>query len=276
LIALVLGLLVMLFEAVSVGGLDNLFIPLGCYALLQRYLSLNSDDLLIRLGVLALVMLLVFVWRRHTTLKESALLAAALVGYMNWALGGWPWLAVSLLLFLTYTWLWPKSPENSRPVHTVRAVAAVAAPGLFWLLALLHVDQPGSLFLPFALAYAAHSVMVGQTQLGYSKPEGSQHRNLLQAVFKSWLVFLPVFFLPVFDSWTFQHYWTSAGLMDAALWAGIALVTLWGAGLLHRAAIAGFGDDDAAYGRWMRRALVAMTASLAGQALWSGFFPAPV
>ena len=130
LIALVLGILVMLFEAVSVGGLDNLFIPLGCYTLLRRYLILDADQLLFRLGAILLLALLVFIWRRRTTLKESGLLAAALVGYMNWALGGWQWLAVSLMLFVTYTLLWPRSKDNDHPVHTVRAVASVAAPGM--------------------------------------------------------------------------------------------------------------------------------------------------
>ena len=148
LIALVLGILVMMFEAISVGGLDNLFIPLGCYGLLRRYLPMHTDDLIFRLCAICILALIVFLWRRRTTLKESALLAAALVGYMNWALGGWHWLAVSLFLFLTYTVLWPQTEENKRPVHTVRVVAAVAAPGMIWLLVLLETGAPG-VFLPF-------------------------------------------------------------------------------------------------------------------------------
>lgn len=261
LIALVLGILVMLFEAVSVGGLDNLFIPLGCYALLRIYQTMTVGELLFRLGAILLLALLVFVWRRRTTLKESGLLAAALVGYMNWALGGWQWLTVSLALFLTYTLLWPRSKDNDCAVHTVRAVASTAAPGMFWLVTTVHSGS--SFFVPFTIVYAAHSVMIGVTQLGYSRPEQESGQRLLQAVVRSWLLFMPFFFLPVAAAWNMNGWIDANNVYLGLLSAIIALPLLTAAGLLHQWFVLRYGVGDGGYYQWLRRGVVATAVSLA-------------
>jgi phytol kinase len=93
LIALSLALLVMLLEAVSWGGLDNLFIPLGGFVLLKTYLTMDVPHLAACLAVTVILVAFVLFWRRRTTLNDSALLGAALVGYACWALGGWRWMA---------------------------------------------------------------------------------------------------------------------------------------------------------------------------------------
>jgi len=264
LIALVLGILVMLFEAISVGGLDNLFIPLGCYALLRRYLPMGTDELLFRLGAICLLALLLFCWRRRTTLKESALLAAALVGYMNWALGGWQGLAVSLVLLLTYTRLWPGSEDNRHPVHTVRTVAAVTAPGLLWLLAAVETGDNRYLF-PFILVHAVHSVVVGLIQLGYAQPLQPLGRRLRQAVIRSWLVFLPTFFLPVMA--TVDAVGVTA-LLTGLIAASLALPLLAAAGSVQLRLAQLYGEDGDGFGRWCRRGALALAASLAGWGLF--------
>lgn len=273
LIALVLGILVMLFEAVSVGGLDNLFIPLGCYSLLRRYLTLEVDELISRLIAIFLLALLVFVWRRRTTLKGSGLLAATLVGYMNWALGGWQWLAVSLALFLTYTLLWPRSKDNEYPAHTVLAVASVAAPGMGWLLAMLQNSNMGGFFEPFVLSYAAHSVMVGMTQLEYARPGIAPRQHVTQAAVRSWLLFMPLLFLPVMAAWDSDiqqraHY-LSTGLLNAV----IAVPLLFVAGNLHLWIVELFGDNDEDFGRWLRRGGVACCVSFVQWLLFVVCFP---
>jgi len=262
LIALVLGILVMLFEAVSVGGLDNLFIPLGCYTLLRRYLILDTDELLFRLGAILLLALLVFIWRRRTTLKESGLLAAALVGYMNWALGGWQWLAVSLVLFWTYTLLWPRSKDSDHPVHTVRAVASVAAPGMIWLLVLLENNRMGGLFEPFVLSYAAHSVMVGMSQLGYVKPEQSVQWRILTAISRSWLLFAPLFFLPLLSNGNIEQPFTSPEMLRAVSAAILAIPLLLAVAFLHQRLIRKYGDNERAYARWLGRGAIAVGMSV--------------
>ena len=99
LIALIVGFLIMLFEAIAWRGLDNLFIPLVCFLMLKIYLGppvLGAVALLARVIVLLALFVFVLIWRSRSTLDASGLLAAALVGYLAWALGGWRWLIFPL------------------------------------------------------------------------------------------------------------------------------------------------------------------------------------
>jgi phytol kinase len=157
LIATILGLLVMLIEAIAWQGLDNLFIPLGSFLLLQTHLAMNTPALVARLVVLGALIGFLWLWRGHTTLNDGALLGAALVGYFCWSEGGWPWLLAPLTLVLCYplliyrptaqqplspaekaVMLWQPTEDDSQAwtrIHNVHAVLSVAAAGLLWLFA---------------------------------------------------------------------------------------------------------------------------------------------
>lgn len=252
LIALLLGILVMLFEAVSVEGVDNLFIPLGCYTLLRRYLSMGADDLLPRLAAIAVVAVLVFLWRKRTTLRVTGLLAAALVGYMNWTLGGWQWLVVSLVLFLTYALIWPGSPGKKRPVHTMQVVASVAAPGMLWLIAGVET-RTFNWYIPFVMTYAVQSVFVGMIELEHAKPGQPLGKRVPQAVFVSWLIFAPLFFLPALHK---------AGNLVSPTGAAVAsLPLLILAGFVYHVLSKRDLEDSDDFGHWLRRAMIALAAS---------------
>jgi hypothetical protein len=62
----------MLLEAVSWGGLDNLFIPLGGFVLLKTYLPMDVPHLAACLAVTVILVALVLFWRRRMTLSDSA------------------------------------------------------------------------------------------------------------------------------------------------------------------------------------------------------------
>jgi len=176
LIAIILGLLVMLLEAIAWRGIDNLFIPIGSFVLLRSHLSLDISGLLTRLLVTILLVILVLVWRRRTTLNDSAILGAAFIGYLAWSLGGIAWLLPPLMLFLTYPFFvpWiasPESPDARRwflsewgpkpgTTHTVSIVLSVCAGGLLWLFLFALSDRP-SLLYPYTLAFAANLAVVG-------------------------------------------------------------------------------------------------------------------
>ncbi|MBN8710740.1 MAG: hypothetical protein BGO12_00655 [Verrucomicrobia bacterium 61-8] len=154
LISLTAGFVVMLLEAISWRGQDNLIIPIGMYFLLSFYLPLNEWQLLGRfLLILALVVLVMLV-RNRTTLSDSAVLAGALSGYAVWAFGGRFWIFPPLLLFVIYVWL-PSFPKSARPVQNLHAVTRVMAGGLLWV-GLSHVYERDFL-LPYLLCMAAHT-----------------------------------------------------------------------------------------------------------------------
>ena len=135
------GLLVMLIEAASWRGLDNLFTPLLTFALLTVFRTLPAGALAIRLLVLAMVAAALLAVRRRTRLDTGALLGTVLFLYLCWALGGWPWLVAPALLVAVHVALWPRG-RRELPRHDARAVFSLAVPGL--VAVLLHVLGAGA------------------------------------------------------------------------------------------------------------------------------------
>lgn len=155
-----IGLLVMLIEAVAWRGLDNLLVPLGAYFLLTGYLPKSVIELSVLLLATVGWVAFVFLLRRRSTLNAGALLAAALVGYLTWSVGGWRWLIPPLLLYLGYTILWPRDAQLREHPHTVHAVAAVCAPALIWLAVARRLGHD-ELFFPYTAFYAAQLAFIG-------------------------------------------------------------------------------------------------------------------
>jgi len=182
LIGLTSGFLVMLLEAISWRGQDNLIIPIGMFFLLEIYLPMSAAMLLIRflvmLGLVAMVLLL----RKRTTLSDSAVIAGALSGYAVWAFGGWLWLAPVLLLFLIYVWL-PAFPRESRPIQNLHAVTRVMAGAFLWLL-LARVFHREAFLAPYFLCLAAHTGNIISSRLRVVRGTLS----LLRIYLISWLV----------------------------------------------------------------------------------------
>jgi phytol kinase len=162
LISLTAGFVVMLLEAISWRGQDNLIIPVGMYFLLSLYLPLDAPALGLRLGLVLGLVIFVLIWRKRTTLSDSAILAGALSGYALWAFGGWFWLCPPVLLFLVYVWL-PSFPDDSRPVQNLHAVTRVMAGGFLWMVLAYVFDT--DLIGPFLLCMAAHTGNISTARL---------------------------------------------------------------------------------------------------------------
>ena len=237
LIAVILGLLVMLLEAIAWRGLDNLFIPLGGFLLLKTHLEMTVPDLLVRLVVTLVLVAFVLCWRKKTTLNDSALLGAALIGYLSWALGGWQWFIPPGILFVTYPlfvpWidqqqtplndterqmmLWLPTNPDAHPrqwerVHNIYSVLSVCAAGLLWLTLFVLLDRPELLY-PYTLAYSANLAVVGVAGISpirYWHP--SRIGFLLRSILKAWAILA----LPMLIVIGFSH--------ASLLYLGIALI----------------------------------------------------
>ncbi len=181
LIGLTAGFVVMLLEAISWRGQDNLIIPLGMYFLLQSYLPMEASVLLSRFLLIFTLVILVLLWRHRTTLSDSAVLAGALSGYAAWVFGGPFWLLPPLLLFLVYVLL-PSFEREHRPIQNLHAVTRVMAGGFFWIL-LMHVFDRDFL-LPYLLCMAAHTGNIVAARLRVVR----SHLPLGRIVLTAWLV----------------------------------------------------------------------------------------
>ncbi|MEM7699684.1 MAG: DUF92 domain-containing protein, partial [Verrucomicrobiota bacterium] len=137
--AFTLALLVALFEAIAFNGLDNLFIPLGGWFALSRFMELGDDELLFRFLVLVAVLSLVIFARSRSSLDGSAMLGAALLGFAVWVLGGWLYFLPLLLYFASHLLETPRvrraqeKAQRGRRGHDLRAIFSVAATSLLWV-----------------------------------------------------------------------------------------------------------------------------------------------
>jgi len=200
LIATIVGLLVTSLEAIAWRGLDNLFVPLGGYALLTSHLAMDADALLLRLVVIAVLFSIPFLWYRRSTLNGSASFMAALVGYVTWSIGGLSWLAAPALLYFGYTLLWPAAQRKRPHGHRVHNVLGVASVGVGWLFLGVAAEVP-SLLYPYTIAYAAYVAVIGiehteafQGAAAPGVPRG-EIPFLLVSTLRSALPFVPLLWL---------------------------------------------------------------------------------
>lgn len=169
LIGLTFGFLVMLLEAVSWRGLDNLFIPVGGFFLLQSYMPMPARALSLVLVMTVAMFVVVIALRRRRTLSDGAALAAVLIGYLTWTIGGWRWIVPPLVFFLSYTALWPRVElVRSRP-HRLSAVLAVPGSALLWL-ALANRLGETTAYYAYTLTLAANLGFVGVTWFRVARP----------------------------------------------------------------------------------------------------------
>lgn len=223
LISLTAGFVVMLLEAISWRGQDNVIIPLGMFFLLQLYLPLGAPALLARFLVILALVVLVVIWRKRTTLSDSAVLAAALSGYAVWALGRWFWLFPPLLLFLVYLGL-PSFPADARPVQNLHAVTRVMAGGFLWLLLAQVLHRPEFLG-PYFLCMAAHMGNIVTARLRVVR----SHYSLARILFTGWLVPTVLFgLLGILGVLSGAWPWSTPALLPAAVGISVAMfVPAW-------------------------------------------------
>lgn len=174
LIALLLGLLVMMLEAISWQGLDNIFIPLAGFLLLESYLYMPMNQLSVNLLILLALLLLVILARKASGFDSTAVMASALVGYVIWTSGGWVWMIAPLILFLSYNFVLPKPSNETSEVHpapvtySVYAVLSATLSGLVWLFLAQTLEQSQLLF-PYILSFANYLCIIGLSRLEMSK-----------------------------------------------------------------------------------------------------------
>lgn len=265
LIGLTLGFLVMLLEAVSWRGLDNLFVPLASFVALRIYLHLSVPALAWRLAALAGLVVFMRMWRQTTLLSDGALVAGALVLYFCASLGGWPWLLGPLALLAGYALLCPEALTRRQAgaalTHNVEAVAGVSAAGLAWLFAAKgaaagYGDHQGeeTWLWPFTLTFAAHLGMVALAHLR----EANRRPAGIRTVAEAWGIAVGIVLVPFC-------------LVLFARGDGVPVGYLVLGALAVAGAVAAFDrwqermdDCPTDTPRWVRQGTLAALASLAG------------
>ncbi len=208
LISLSLALVIMLMEAISWQGLDNLFLPLTTFVLLKVYLTLSAWALVERFGVIIALIAFMLWWSRLTHLSRSATVGGALVLYTSWALGDWHWLLAPAMMMVGYTLLCRQGHPDSRLVHTVQGVCCVTFASLFWLFLSKSLNY-ANLIYPYGVAYATQLAMV--TLAYFAKPDGTIPSIFV--IVKATLIGFTISALPYLWIWRGNSQeWTLAGV----------------------------------------------------------------
>ena len=192
-IAAIVAVLATIVEAVSWRGLDNLFVPLGAFAILIRLLTFDATLLAGHFATLMVLVGVAAVLRRETTVGGAGVIGAALIGYLVWALGGTAWLLPPTLVFVLYARIWPAAREAdglphdpARRPHTAHNVFSVSSVGVFWLLAAGALDV--ELLFPYALAWGATLAFLGVERMLEARPHWTVPQLAWRAAWRSTLV----------------------------------------------------------------------------------------
>ena len=170
LLALLIGVLVTIIEAVSWRGLDNLFIPISVCIFLNAYQQAGVQQLGFRLGLVLLALVLLFAARSRTKFDDASLLGASLVTYLVVTIGGWQWGLAPVIVFANYLVLDLSKKKVNERVYTINALLAVTMPGFFWLM-LHHRYHDEVYFFAYSLGYMAELIGVYLTHWAVLAPE---------------------------------------------------------------------------------------------------------
>ena len=258
LISLTMALLVMLLEGSAWRGLDNLFIPIGGFFLLQAYLPLGPNELLRRFVVTSILVLAILLSRRSTTMLDDSLLVGAFLCYVTWAVGGWRWIVPPAIGFLVFSVYSSDIQIDGRRFHTVAAMLSIWAAAIAWLALARWLRQPALLY-PFTLVFATHVAIFSLSRMAHRQPARPLRGVAAEAVVGSWMVIMLPF------------------VATTALTAREAVLALWGA-LAMVAGVVIFAAGEHAIrdapqtrARWVRQALCASAASFVGWLGMTGF-----
>lgn len=159
LIALLIAVLVTCFEAISLGGADNIIIPFGTLFILDRVFRLPLEDLVFRLCSLAIIFMATgLIGNSSKRLGSSGIIGMSLVGYGAWTIVHPTWFVpvfICTILIGNFD-LFLEMPGNQDELVRVRPVFYMFIGSLFWMLGPTYlVEKAGLFYVPFIVSFAA-------------------------------------------------------------------------------------------------------------------------
>jgi dolichol kinase len=257
LIALVIAILVTGFEAISLEGSDNIFVPLGTFFILVKMARLPLATILEHTAILLLIIVVTIgLTVVQKVFKPSGLVGMILVSYAAWSLGDVSWFLPVLLAQLLLSGLVLRFREQVPEDITNYQVRVLFYSAIVPVVLLFAANASGSyreLYLPFVGAAVSQislifayflSIAPGTTPLGQRLRDRALLRGgLCTAVATGVIGLLPLALYAPGPLWL------------AAL--QVMLAALVAFGIFHRAT-ARLADNGSA---WLMRQRIRMVAS---------------
>ena len=224
--ALLVALLVTGFEAISLGGADNLFVPLGVVVVLPKIAGKPLREVVFQLASLIVLFgSIALVARRRRSLDVGGLIAFTLFTYGAWSLGNWQWAIAPLLGFSLFVVAWFAGGARRRlaPLGVTAIVRATLVP--FLAVAIANgTHDPRTWFGPYLAACAATLAFA----LGAGRRRRSRPVPPLIAAFDSLAVAGVAGLLVALPSWAIERPGVAAPFAVAAAAGAAAFVlALW-------------------------------------------------
>ena len=251
LIAVIVGLLATMLEAISWAGLDNLFIPLISFVLVKALLSLQVWELSMRLVFTGVLSAVVFFGSRHIGFKADARLAAILIGHFIWMVTDLRWVVMPTLVFLGFRIIAPSPEYERRYAPTVYAVLSSAAAGLVWAYFARAFQRPG-LFFPFTVTFAASLALIGIIRERFARASRSLSGIVVSQTAKASLVVLVPYAL--------LEWWSEGANLNVALEVAAGSIAVLAAAFAF-CAVARPSATTVHPRRWLYQTLAAALAS---------------
>jgi len=155
--ALLVAALVTGFEAISLEGADNLFIPLAVVVILGKITTKPLSEVIFQnLSLLAICLAIGLAVWRFRSFNVGGAIAFILFAYGTWSLGSWIWTLPVLLGFAVYLAAWLRfAPPGHGSGLKVRIIARALLPPFTMLLLANSLRRDETFFAPYLAASAA-------------------------------------------------------------------------------------------------------------------------
>ena len=240
---ILLSLTVALFSTAVEGaaghGTDNLLIPVGAFLLLDYYITLSGNELLLRSAALMIILAVLLATHRKHTLNGGAILSALLYSFAAFTLGGLPCLMATIILFVRHMAVQNRLPAEQVAIHSIDAILSISVPSLMWLTLGRQkiISYPDAQFgFICTLAIIVYLLNTGtQKHLHRNKPSMCMGFILSLLILSSALMidiplrcFLPPLLLAPILAWGFFYWKDNASSSAMVNWLKLGLLALFG------------------------------------------------
>lgn len=194
LISMIMGIALMLFEAIAWKGMDNLLVPVASFLLLNHYLPIPLAGLYSHFIVLITLFLILIFWQRYSSVKNEVILIAILYGYFSWITQGMAWLAIGFSMLIIYPFLSPRTEITQLRTHGMNAAFSVLATGLVWMLVEYYLHYPYAYYF-YALGFAMHMSLIQLIRLKQANLQWSCLKLIFISGLQSYFIIFAIYLL---------------------------------------------------------------------------------
>jgi len=194
-----IALFTMAVEGASGHGLDNLLIPIGAFLLMDYYMELSGNEMILRSVAMLVLLTILIVTRKRHTLNGGAILTALLLSFAAFTLGGVPCLLATVIIFIRHILVQRRLTREQIVVHSMEVILAITLPSLLWLtLGRGHIIpySYGQFGFISTLAIIIYMLNTG-TQKHTQTPHGTPHPSMAPGFGLTLLLLTPTLFLDI-------------------------------------------------------------------------------